>query len=50
MYKLKNNVPDIEIVDGEFAGRKYEAGGSYSEIPNDYAEMFEIVEEEENEQ
>lgn len=46
MYKLKPNVPDFEMVDGPFAGRKYKAGQSYNEVPLECDSRFVLVDEE----
>ncbi len=43
MYKLKPNVPDFEVVDGPFAGRKYKAGETYNEVPKEEAHKFDNV-------
>lgn len=43
MYGLKPNVPDFEVVDGPFAGRKYKAGETYQEIPPEEKEKFEVI-------
>ncbi len=40
MYTLKPNVPDFEVVDGPMAGRKFEAGKVYKEIPPQEAHKF----------
>jgi hypothetical protein len=40
MYKLKQTEPPFEIVDGPFAGRKYDRKGVYAEIPPDYKDKF----------
>lgn len=40
MYKLKPNVPDFEVVDGPMAGRKYEEGRVYAEIPAEERHKF----------
>lgn len=40
MYKLKPNVPDFEVVDGPFAGRKYTAGETYKEVPENENHKF----------
>ncbi len=42
-YKLKSNVPNIEIVDGPFAGRKFVAGEIYAEIPANEKAKFDEV-------
>lgn len=42
-YRLKENVPDIEIVDGPFAGRTFKAGTVYSEIPSTEAARFDTL-------
>ena len=43
-YRLKENVPDIEIVDGPFAGRIFKAGEIYTEIPPAEAARFDTIE------
>jgi len=43
-YKLKPTEPPFEIVDGLFAGRKYDRKGIYTEIPPQYADRFEDTE------
>lgn len=43
-FRLKRNVPDIEIVDGPFARRKFRAGETYTEIPPELQDRFETVE------
>lgn len=40
MYTLKQNVPDFEVVDGPFAGRKYKAGETYKEVPENEKHKF----------
>ena len=40
MYKLKPTVPDFEVVDGPFAGRKYKAGDAYKAVPPEEAHKF----------
>ena len=45
MYKLKPNVPDFEVVDGPFAGRKYKAGEIYQEIPVTEKDKFTTTED-----
>jgi hypothetical protein len=40
-YNLKPTEPPFEVVDGPFAGRKYDRKGIYAEIPPQYAERFE---------
>ena len=40
MYKLKPNVPGFEIVDGPFAGRKFEPGVVYEDIPGSFKDRF----------
>ena len=49
-YKLKPNVPDIEIADGPFAGRKFVAGEIYKEIPTGEEKKFEPVPQAQEEQ
>lgn len=49
MYKLKPNVPDFEVVDGPFAGRKYKAGNVYQEVPKEEIAKFIPIEEGQNE-
>ncbi|MBP7528334.1 MAG: hypothetical protein KA801_10430 [Syntrophorhabdaceae bacterium] len=43
-FRLKQNVPDIEIVDGPFAGRTFKAGEVYAEIPPAELARFDMVE------
>lgn len=43
MYRLKSNVPDFEIVDGKFEGRKYRGGETYQEIPPEETNKFELI-------
>ncbi len=40
MYELKPNLPDFEVVDGPFAGRKYKAGEAYKEVPEEEKHKF----------
>jgi hypothetical protein len=40
-YKLKPTEPPFEVVDGPFAGRKYNRKGIYAEIPPGYENRFE---------
>ena len=44
MYKLNDNQPDFEVVDGSFANRKYKAGALYSEVPPEEAHKFDVIE------
>jgi len=46
MYQLKPNVPDFEVVDGPFAGRKYKAGETYKDVPPECRDRFETCLEE----
>jgi len=43
-YRLKPTEPPFEIVDGPFAGRKYNRKGVYTEIPPGYENRFEDIE------
>jgi len=43
-FRLKQNGPDIEIVDGPFAGRTFKAGEIYAEIPPAEAARFDAIE------
>lgn len=45
MHKLKPNQPDFECVDGLFAGRKFRAGQTYTEIPENEKHRFEKIPE-----
>ncbi len=45
MYMLKNNQPDFEVMDGQFAGRKYVHGVEYAEVPPDEVRRFTRIEE-----
>lgn len=42
-YRLRKNVADFEVVDGELAGRKFVAGETYLEIPRTEKEKFETI-------
>jgi len=42
-FKLKENQPDIEVVDGAYAHRKYKAGVLYHDIPPEEAHKFDVV-------
>lgn len=48
MYELKLGVPAFEVVDGPFAGRKYNAGVLYKEVPPEEAHKFIEIEDTEN--
>lgn len=48
MYKLKSNVPGFEIVDGPFAGRKFEPGVIYEDVPAPFRDRFEKVKPQKN--
>lgn len=41
MYKLRTGQPPIECVDGPLAGRVFEPGREYPEIPDNERERFE---------
>lgn len=45
MYRLKKGVENFQVVDGEFAGRKFEKGKSYKEeqVPPQEKKKFEKV-------
>ena len=43
MYKLKKGIESFQVVDGPFAGRKFEKGKEYAEIPPDEAAKFEKI-------
>ena len=43
-FRLKQNVPDIEIVDGPFAGRTFKAGEIYTQIPPAELARFDMIE------
>lgn len=43
MYKLKPNISDFEIVDGQWAGRKYKSGEIYAEVPTSERHKFDVV-------
>jgi hypothetical protein len=45
MYRLKTGIPDFEVVDGKFAGRKYQRGKLYAEVPPEESKKFERVDE-----
>lgn len=42
-YVLRKNMPDMEIVDGPCAGRKYRAAEAYDEVPPGEEAKFERV-------
>ena len=44
MYKLKPNQPDFECVDGPYAGRRFKAGQTYLEIPQNESHKFDLAE------
>ncbi len=44
-YKLKSNQPDFEVVDGPMAGRKFQAGTIYTEVPDSEVKRFDKVPE-----
>lgn len=44
-YRLKPNEPNIEIVDGPFARKKFKAGRIYTEIPPKEMARFEVIEQ-----
>ncbi len=46
-YRLKPGVPNFTCVDGPMALRSYQAGVYYDEIPQEYGDRFEPVEENE---
>ena len=39
-YRLRENAPDFECIEGPLSGRKYEAGKTYTEIPPEEAGKF----------
>lgn len=39
-YQLKKGVESFEIVDGPDAGKAFERGRSYKDVPEAYAAMF----------
>jgi hypothetical protein len=45
MYQLKPNFPDFTVVDGPFAGRSYQLGKTYQDIPPQEAHKFDEVAE-----
>jgi len=45
MYKLKKGRESFEVVDGEFAGRKYIQGKTYDKIPPEEKGKFEKIED-----
>lgn len=45
MYRLKNGVESFTVVDGKFAGRTYERGQAYAEIPPQEKGRFEEIRE-----
>jgi len=44
-YQLKKGQESFEVVDGEFAGRKYVRGKTYDKIPPAEAKKFEKIED-----
>lgn len=42
-YRLKSG-PNFEMTDGPLAGRKFERGKTYGEVPANMADRFEIIE------
>ncbi|HQP30843.1 MAG TPA: hypothetical protein PLB81_05905 [Deltaproteobacteria bacterium] len=42
-YRLKNGQPDIDVVDGPFAGKQYRHGQEYDSVPPDQAHRFEEI-------
>lgn len=42
-YRLKAGQETIDIVDGEFAGKRFERGKTYTVIPENEAHRFETV-------
>ena len=49
-YRLKKNAESIQIVDGPYAGRKYEKGKLYDEIPPEEAHRFERIKDKKQDQ
>jgi hypothetical protein len=43
-YRLKPGVPEFDVVDGEYKGRKFRRGKVYTEIPPEEKHRFEPVE------
>ena len=43
MHRLKKGIERFQVVDGPFAGRKFEKGKEYAEIPPDEAAKFEKI-------
>lgn len=43
MYKLRTGQPPIECVDGPLAGRTFEPGREYAEIPENERHRFETI-------
>lgn len=44
-YTLRSDHPPFEVVDGPLAGRRYERGQTYTEIPMELVGRFTIVPE-----
>jgi len=42
-YRLKDNQPDFDVVDGPFAGKQYRHGRDYDTVPPDQAQRFDEV-------
>jgi len=45
MYQLKKSVESFEVVDGEFAGKKFLRGKIYEKIPQKEKGKFEKIED-----
>ena len=48
-YKLKPGVESFEVVDGEFAGKKFFRGKVYEKIPQEEAKKFEKTRDQKSE-
>ena len=42
-YRLKKGQESFQVVDGKFAGRRYERGREYDEIPPEESRRFEKI-------
>ena len=43
MFKLKTGIETFEVVDGPFAGRRFERGKEYAEIPPEEKHKFKEI-------
>ena len=43
MYRLKKGIENFQVMSGPFAGRKFERGKQYAEIPPEESRKFEKI-------